>query len=144
MSGETEKQVSGWTVDTLHEHMETRISDLSAHLDERYETQTKALEAAFAAAERAVQAALLAAEKAVTKAELAAERRFEAVNEFRAQLSDQALTFMPRSESEVRMNAMSDKIDTLTGSRREGIDKAWGYLIGAVGVAAAIVALLAR
>ena len=125
MSGETEQQVSGWTVDTLHQYLDIRFADSRRMLDERYATQTKALDAAFIAqqtamrtaleaAEKAVQTALVSAEKAVGKAEVAAEKRFESVNEFRAQLTDQAATFVNRSEAEVRLNAISDKLDTET------------------------------
>ena len=52
----------------------------------------------FKAQDRAVLAALAAAEKAVSKAEIAAEKRFDAVNEFRGQLKDQAATFVTRTE----------------------------------------------
>ena len=167
MSGETESQVSGWTVDTLHAHVITQfditrgaqeirvkllqeeldrrlgnmqkaiddrradlrdlltgqIAGLREMLNERYATQTKALDAAFLAqqtamrtalevAEKAVQTALVSAEKAVAKAEVAAEKRFESVNEFRAQLTDQAATFPTRNEVDVRLNAIADKLDT--------------------------------
>jgi hypothetical protein len=54
--------------------------------------------ATSAAAKEAVQAALVSAEKAVGKAEVATEKRFESVNEFRAQLSDQAAHFSTRDE----------------------------------------------
>jgi 23S rRNA pseudoU1915 N3-methylase RlmH len=138
MSGETEIAPSGWTTDTLHATVQQRFTDLQAQmdrrakeghrtitdmrtlLDERYATQVKAVDAAFAAqqlathaalaaAERAVATALLSAEKAVDKAEAAANKRFEGVNEFRGQLSDQANTFMPRSEAEQRINALAEK-----------------------------------
>ncbi len=52
----------------------------------------------FKAQEQAIQAALASAEKAVNKAEQAAEKRFDAVNEFRGQLKDQAATFVTRTE----------------------------------------------
>jgi hypothetical protein len=114
VSGETEINVSGWTVDTLKEL-----------LDERYQAQTRALDAAFAAqqtamrtaldaAEDAVKAALSSAEKAVAKAEVAAEKRFESVNEFRAQLTDQAATFVNRNEAEIRIGSLAEKLDTET------------------------------
>lgn len=109
MTGETEKEVSGWTVDTLRAHIQFQIEDLRGMLQERYDTQTKAVDAAFKAAEGAVQAALASAEKAVTKAEVAAEKRFEATNEFRGQLSDQAATFLPRAEADVRIAAGDEK-----------------------------------
>ncbi len=142
MSGETEADVSGWTVDTLHSHLWRSVGDLdqrvqvqfTAHalrlqdlrdmLQERYATQTMAGDAAFlaqqtamqtalTAAETAVSKALESAEKAVVKAETAAEKRFESVNEFRAQLTDQASTFMPRTEAEQRVGVVSDRIDAV-------------------------------
>ena len=133
-----------WTVETLRIHMSERLAmiesthgarleDLRAMLLERYATQTKAVDAAFVAqqtamrtalesAERAVALALLSAEKAVTKAEAAAERRFESVNEFRSQLTDQAATFMPRTESTARHEALSERlnIETTQGANRVG------------------------
>jgi len=141
MSGETEAQESGWTVDTLKYHTDQQFQaarmalvDLRTLLDERYQTQTKATDkafeaqqqamtTAFIAADKAVQTALLSAEKAVTKAESAAEKRFEAVNEFRGQLADQAQTFMPRTEAEAqnirnteRIQELTDRINTMAGS----------------------------
>lgn len=129
MGGETEANVSGWTVDTLGAHLNRRIMDLQSMLDERYQTQTKAVDAAFLAqqtamqtaltsAERAVQTALISAEKAVVKAEVSSEKRFEAVNEFRGQLADQASTFVSRAEADARaaeavarLTALSEKFD---------------------------------
>lgn len=139
-AGETEKEPSGWTVDTLSAFMQRQLDDMRSLLDERYATQVKALDAAFAAAERAVQAALLAAEKAVAKAETAAEKRFESVNEFRGQLADQQATFLPRSEADVRIQAIAEKVDSLNTSRDRGLGVAqlWGYLVGAAAVAVAI------
>jgi hypothetical protein len=99
--------------------------DLREMLSERYATQTKALDAAFIAqqtamrtaleaAEKAVGTALVSAEKAVGKAEVAAEKRFEAVNEFRGQLADQAATFLSRAEADIRITSLSEKLDLET------------------------------
>jgi len=121
---------SNWTVDTLREHFESlltehketadnRLADLRAMLDERYATQTKALDAAFKAAEQAVQTALASQEKAVSKAEAAADKRFEAVNEFRQQLSDQTASFPTRAEVGSRMDALAKDIARNTESQRE-------------------------
>jgi len=147
VSGETEAQVSGWTVDTLHElvrnlnsaqdehrrlmqdeldrrlsglqiqvdgrmdglRMSTQqsMSELRMSLNERYETQTKALDAAFKAAEKAVETALASAEKAVAKAEIASDKRFESVNEFRQQLSDQTASFPTRNEVNTRLDSIA-------------------------------------
>jgi hypothetical protein len=125
MSGETEADVSGWTVDTVRVDLQRQIlamavvwdrqlNDFRVMLQERYETQTKAIEAAFVAsqtamqtaltsAEKAVQTASTAAEKAVTKQEIATEKRFESVNEFRQTLTDQAGTFMTRGEAQASL-----------------------------------------
>lgn len=120
MSGETENQVSGWTVDTLKEFMQAKLADakdqqqaqmadMRAMLDERAANGTKAIDAALVAADKLVQQALASAEKAVTKAETASEKRLEGVNEFRAQLTDQAATFIRREEVDIRVNAVGDK-----------------------------------
>ena len=133
MSGETEEKPSGWTTDTALQHMqrqhddlqrslEEKLAALAIALDERYATQTKAIDAAkesqetamktaFDAADKAVQAALTSAEKAVTKAELASNDRFSAVNEFRAQLADQASRFMPRAEAESNSASAGQRLD---------------------------------
>lgn len=58
-----------------------------------------------------VALALAASEKAVSKAETANEKRFEGVNEFRAQLSDQANTFIPRAEARALLDAISSRLD---------------------------------
>jgi len=159
VSGETGDSESGWTVDTLRAHMQQRIDDLVRMLDERYATQTRATERAFEAQQTAMQTAMTAAdtavskalesaEKAVTKAESAAEKRFDAVNEFRQTLSDQAATLMPRAESKSRHAAAAEKIDDLSTKidkaegRGSGLSAGWGYLVGALGVAAAIYATL--
>lgn len=112
-----------WTVESLRQHLLALHDNLKIMLQERYETQTKAVDAAFlaqqtamstalTAAERAVQAALVSAEKAVTKAEIASDKRFEATNEFRQQLSDQAATFISRSEADTRIIALGDRLDS--------------------------------
>jgi hypothetical protein len=115
---------SSWTLETLHKYMVQRIDDLVTLLDERYRTQSKAIDAAFEvqqsamktafdAADKAVQAALQAAKEASDKAEKAADKRFESVNEFRGQLSDQAATMISRAEYAVQYKALNDKIDSI-------------------------------
>ncbi len=129
MSGETEEHISGWTVDTLRAH----ISDMMGAHDRRYEQR-------FEAQEKAVNSALRAAQDAVTKAELATEKRFESVNEFRAQLSDQSRTLMPRNEYEAQHHALVERIDLLdkrvteTTGRSQGLSQAWGYVAAGIGL----------
>lgn len=88
MGGETEAQVSSWTVDSLKEHLEQRIDDLAARLLERQEAQ----------------------DKAILKSEVQMEKRFDSVNEFRGQLADQVKTFMTRETYEVGHAALESKV----------------------------------
>lgn len=128
MSGETEQNISGWTVDTLHVHLQKQIADLRTLLDERYSTQTRNVDSALAAV----------------------DKRFDAVNEFRQTLSDQTSSFMPRIEAEARMTAFDiqlralNQIVTRHQGRTTGMDKSWVMLVGAVGVIATLVALVSR
>lgn len=92
----------------------------------------------------AMQQMMMSQEKAVTKAEAATEKRFEGVNEFRAQLSDQATRFMPRIEAEVWSRSNSEKIDNLASrldryeGRSSGFTSGWGIIASVVFVASAI------
>lgn len=106
------------------------------------------VDARFDSQEKAVNAALAAAQKAVDKAEVASEKRFEAVNEFRAALGDQARLLMPRIEAEQAFKAMAEKIDVLTtrinarDDRGAGLNQGWVILLGIaalVGTVSAIV-----
>lgn len=142
---------------SLREYFQQQIDWLRAMLDERYATQVKALDAAFEAQRSAVQSALIAqqearmaalasAKEAVAKAEAASEKRFEGVNEFRAQLSDQAATFISRVEYSAlveRVRELAARIDKTEG-RSSGLTSGWGILVGAVGLIGAIVALIVR
>lgn len=127
MSGETERNISGWTVDTLKEYTEQRFTDQ----------------------DKAVQAALLAAKEAVIKAETATEKRFEATNEFRQQLSDQTNTFLPRPEYNAQHKALEEKVYILTErmNQDKGGEVNMGKIyaaIGALGAILGIVVLLAN
>lgn len=104
---------SAWTVETLKEYLEALIDSHGRADRDRFDAQ-----------EKAVNAALAAAERAVGKAEAAAEKRFDSVNEFRAQLADQARDFMPRKEFEVQYGALAARVDALTNrdAKNEGHD----------------------
>lgn len=79
-----------------------RIDQLIDLLDERYEVQKA--DALRVAKE---------AQEALDKAERATEKRFDSVNEFRAQLNDQAHTFMPRTESISRHERTQEQLATI-------------------------------
>lgn len=138
MPGENETSiVSGWTTDTLNAHLTAMIRELDKRSEQRFEDQ-----------EKSVQAAMLAAKEAVLKAENAAEKRADAANEFRAQLADQAATFMPRTETQLIHSALSARVDAVEASiersvgRSHGLTDSWGYLVGLVGLAGGAVGII--
>lgn len=75
--------MTGWTVDTLKEHIEALMVD-------RFHAQ----------------------EEAIDKAAHASELRESKNNEFREQLRDQTLAFPTRVEIESRLAALEDKISS--------------------------------
>lgn len=95
-----------------------KFVDTDLRYQQRFDSQGEALSAAFQAAKEAVASALASADRAVSKAEAAAEKRFEAVNEFRATLSDQATKFASRTEVDQATGNLLDKIDGPTGIAR--------------------------
>jgi vacuolar-type H+-ATPase subunit H len=109
-------------VQAIEEAMELR----QQAIDQRFTDSDKAVQAALQGADKAVQAALQAAKEAVTKAETAAEKRFDSTNEFRGQLADQANTFMPRAEAEIRLTNLAESqataVATLTSSIQKNTD----------------------
>lgn len=142
MSGETEDQPSAWTIDSLFQHVRAIFAEHDLRYEQRFQSQEANLSTAMIAQEKAVQAALASSEKAVSKAEVAAEKRFDAVNEFRGQLADQARDFMPRKEAELLVTALADKIEALTGTRSQGVTAAVGYVVGAIGALVGVVSLI--
>jgi hypothetical protein len=150
---------SPWTIESLALHFHKILEER----DLRYEQRFEAAQAAF-------HDALAAQEKAVTKAEIASEKRFDAVNEFRAQLADQATTFLPRQEYQARHDALTEKVDSAVaalGNRIErntedlkknldtvnlvaaaaqgkgsGLAQGWGILLGAAGLIGTVIAVV--
>jgi len=92
MGGETEDKVSGWTVDTLHVHLDQKFRDLNTKLDERHRSQQEMVRTALDAS----------------------DKRFESVNEFREQQKDIIASFVTRVEYTTAMKALGDKVDTLS------------------------------
>lgn len=132
---------TGWIVSLMQAQEKYLMAIIEAN-DVRYGQR-------FEASKEAIAAALNAAKEAVQKAESAAEKRFEGVNEFRATLSDQQRTLMPRQEAEALIRNLSEKIDTQekriteSVSQRTGIGQGWQYALGAVGLIATILSIVA-
>jgi len=103
----------------------------------------------FELSEKAVQAALAAQKEAIIKAENATERRFESVNEFRNTLADQQRNLMPRSESEIVVKGLNDRIQILedsvlkSSSATGGARNLWVIIVGVIGLVATVVGLVA-
>ena len=97
---------------TEGERTDVLAAELRAHkalMDER----DRRYEERFRSMDEKTQLALTSSEKAVTKAETATEKRFEGVNEFRETLSDQANTFLPRTEYASNHQGLVDKMETI-------------------------------
>jgi len=133
----------------IKDHYDVLIAEIDKRYQARFLAVEQAVTTAFVAQEKAITAALLSAQAAVTKADIANEKRFDGVNEFRAQLGDQQRTLMPRSESEALFKSMSDKVEALTKVVSErtaqgtGQQQVWGIIGGVIGVAGVLVAIVA-
>lgn len=128
--------MNDWTITTVI----AKLGDFKEFVNQRFTDNDKAVQAALVSQEKAVAAALAAAEKAVLKAETAADKRFDAVNEFRATLTDQTNTFLPRPEYNAQHKALEEKVDVLTErvnsmtGRSSGLQASWGYLVAFVSI----------
>jgi ElaB/YqjD/DUF883 family membrane-anchored ribosome-binding protein len=108
-----------WTISTALNHLlSLRDGDNLRH------------EQRFVAQERAVEAALYAARTATEKADTATEKRFESVNEFRAQLKDSQGQYISRVEVNALVGNQSLYITRLEMFGWVGVASALGGLIG--------------
>ena len=89
---------------------QAKLDERDLRLQQRFEAQEIAVKDALAAAKEVTASNLLAMDRATVKAEIAADNRFTAVNEFRAQLADQAQTFLPRAEWSANHNSLEGQI----------------------------------
>jgi hypothetical protein len=118
--------------------------------DRRYEERFKAMD-------EKTGLALTSSKEAVTKAEVATEKRFDAVNEFRGTLSDQAATLLPRAEAAARFTSYDEKIDEIkkditslresnskSQGRSSGFNSAWGIAVSILFLAIAVVGLILK
>lgn len=112
MSSESSPRDNALNMVSLKELILEKISAVRELMDERdhrYEDR-------FVAMDEKTSLALAGSEKAVSKAEAATEKRFDAVNEFRSALGDQASLQMPRKEADAKFVAFEDKINTMKDS----------------------------
>jgi hypothetical protein len=124
-----ETSPDGWTLDTLKEHLTSRIDGLKEN----------------------VGTAMAASDKAIGKADIAIEKRFDSVNEFRKSLDDMVNTLLPRSEYQVQHQALVEKVndlfqrllivETAKAAKREGIGTLGAIVVGVLGGMGALAAV---
>jgi hypothetical protein len=135
---------------SLRQHVEALIEERDKRYTERAESADKAVQAALAAAEKAVNAALTAAKEAAEANAIALKEYKQGANEWRATVTDITARMPTRPEMESAIKVLEDKINDLRESRSAsvgkgmGLNAGWGYLIGAVGLIGAIVALVVK
>jgi hypothetical protein len=127
---------SGWNVDTLKAHIDTRFDDLRRSLDERYSSQVKAVEDALKAQQTAVQAALLAQKEQSAKGDIADEKRFDLLNELRTGVA----TKEQIEALEKLITDLTSRVDKKEG-HSGGVHAGWLIFTSAVGVIAIIYAM---
>lgn len=107
-----------------------KADDSTARLSERLDGLDRLTEAKFVTyrslidlqAEK-VALALTASDKAITKAEAATERRFELLNEFRAQSQDWAARFATREATELADKQIRERLEQLSADIEKEIDR---------------------
>jgi len=166
-------------VDRLFKEQQVKGDLAAAHCADLLAAEQRAVEAALGQIDHRIEATkilvservdavrreatvlLAASEKAISKSEGASERRFDSVNEFRKQLSDQAIHFMPREVAESKIDDLRRNADTRMDELRaqmadlqRRIDQSAGesagsarsisYMLAGVGSLLALVAFAAQ
>lgn len=141
-----------WTPETLYAYFSRMIADLDKRVSDRFDLseqhardQREALNNAILSVEKAAQVAMMASEKAINKADNASEKRFDAVNEFRAAMGDQAARLITRAEVDQRMTGQ-DKENANIVSRIDrieakglGLQAGWAILVSIITVSGLII-----
>jgi hypothetical protein len=121
---------------SLREYFEHRLVEM----DRLYMTM-------FQGQKEATALAMSNAEKALIKSDEAYTRKLESLNELRGVVTDQQQEFAKKSEIGLMLDNLQERCETNHSlimslqARSAGMGSLVGYIIGAAGVAAAIVAL---
>ncbi len=118
-----EREHTNEAVDATRELLINIIEERETRYEQRFAAQEQAVKLALDRVDKEfhehirsvreeTSAALMSADKAILKSEVSIEKRFDGFNATRQQLADQASSFMPRKEADVRMDALTEKIDT--------------------------------
>ena len=101
----------------LADHIEQQVAQIRAALDAAEKLEVQRLDSMRSLTESVRRELVLvqeAAARAIEKAESANEKRFESVNEFRAQLTEQTASFLPREVAESQFAELRRAITELT------------------------------
>ena len=118
----TASQQTQWTVQTLKEHYDYILKERDEKINQKFES----------------------IELAVIKADQATEKRFESVNEFRAQLGDQQRTFILRSEYEAGHKELTNRVDDIKlevekiNNEKTGGSVVWAYVVAGISLMIAV------
>lgn len=100
----------------LREHIESRVTQIQSALVAADELERSRLDVIMGRIESVRKELALtqdASNEAITKSENATDKRFESVNEFRANLADQSATFLPREVAEAQFAEVRRSISEL-------------------------------
>lgn len=123
---------------------------LREHLECLIEDRFKAVYTLIDSNEKQVAIAFSASEKAIQKAEDSQLRHNATTNEFRAQLGDQAKTFLPRLEAEAIIKGLTEKIAAMqklidaNTAKSSGFTGGWGAALAIIGLVSLVVAIASR
>jgi len=108
------------------------VAALDRHVERAMIARDRKIEQRFVASDRLFQVVTSAAKEAVEKAEAANGKRFESVNEFRAQLSDQAAMFQPKVLADQQFSALNQSIGRMHEDMVE-LRTTWAQHLGEAG-----------
>jgi tetrahydromethanopterin S-methyltransferase subunit G len=136
------------TIDKLAESVQQQLAELDRRLSQLIGAEAEMRRAGIDSTKETLSMALNAAATATNKAETATEKRFDSVNEFRAQLKDQSMTFLPRVEAEQRLSQLATRLEELRTSDAQrtahsaGSTALYGWVIGGIGALATILVII--
>lgn len=126
--------MSGWTIETLKEHLEKIFEERDKRHDERFDAQEKATQKAFESAE-----------KATLKAEEQTREWKASANEWRDAMNDREIRFTPTPAHDALAEKVADLALRMKGaeSRSVGLQTGWNNLATGINVTATIISLIA-
>jgi hypothetical protein len=124
VSGETDRDVSGWTVDTLHTHIDAQLRLLREQLARQWQEERRATDKALEAHDEALKIArdnvkeaistALAAQKEATNVQAETLKQYQITqNHWRESLNDVSKHAMPRAEAEALAARATERIQEI-------------------------------